>query len=326
MDGLLARPAVVYLLALLPALLWGFSPVLSKRGMAAGGDAVQAALVVVVVDSTLYWGALVVRGGEALPDLPLEAAGVFALAGVVGTALGRIAVFNGIDRVGASVNSAVISARPLFATLFAIGFLGESVGPATLLGVLMLVVGLAVLTLSKGGDLEGWRPRDLLFPIAAAAVFATGNVLRRFGLQRFETAPLEAVALNETAALVALVAYALARNPALFRVGGRALGDDDRGVLGAPRRSYLYFAGSGTLTAVALLSLFAALNHPQGAVAVVDPLAATAPLFTSLFAYFLLGDLESVTRGIVAGAALVVLGVALVTLNPDLAGVAASVT
>ncbi|MFC4359164.1 EamA family transporter [Halobium salinum] len=313
MDGLLAGPPVVYLLALLPALLWGFSPVFSKRGMAAGGDAVEAALVVVVVDSALYWAALAVRGG-GLPfsGLTPVAVGIFALAGVFGTALGRIAVFNGVDRVGASVNSAVISARPLFATLLAAGFLGEAVGPATLLGVLVLVVGLAALTLSKGGDVEGWRPRDLLFPVAAAVVFAVGNVLRRYGLQAFDTTPLEAVALNETAALVVLSAYLLARDP------DRVRGWFGRDSIGLPDRSTRYFAASGTLTAVALLSLFAALNHPQGTVAVVDPLAATAPLFTAVFAYFLLGDLESVTRGVVVGAALVVVGVALVTVQPDL--------
>ena len=82
-------------------------------------------------------------------------------------------------------------------------------------------------------------------------------------------------------------------------------------VFGAPRRTYAYFAGSGTITAVALLSLFAALA--RGRVAVVDPLAATAPLFTVLFAAVLLRDLERVTRGVVVGAALVVLGAALIT-------------
>ena len=127
-------------------------------------------------------------------------------------------------------------------------------------------------------------------------------MLRRYGLQASPINALEAVAVNETAALVALGGYALARK-----------GTD---VLDFPRRSYLYFAGSGTLTAVALLSLFTALARPAGRVAIVDPLAATAPLFTAVFAYFLLGDLERVTRGVVAGAALVVAGVALVTLGP----------
>jgi uncharacterized membrane protein len=66
---------------------------------------------------------------------------------------------------------------------------------------------------------------------------------------------------------------------------------------------------------VALLALFAALSHPGGRVVVVDPLAAAAPLFTAVFAYFLLEDLERVTTGVVGGAALIVAGAVLVTVG-----------
>lgn len=306
LSGLLSAPPEVYLLALVPAVLWGFSPVLSKRGMSAGGDAVQAALVVVVVDSVLYWLLLLFRQGlDLFAGLSWSTLGVFVVAGAVGTALGRIAVFNGVARVGASINSAVISARPLFATALAVGFLGERVTLTTGVGVVVLVSGLVVLTLSKGGDLGGWDPRDLLFPLAAAAFFAVGNVLRRYGLTTSPTNALEAVTLNETAALVALGAYALTRHR--------------DAVFGSPTRSYLYFAGSGVLTAVALLSLFAAFSLPAGDVAIVDPLAATAPLFTTVFSYFLLSDLESVTKGVVVGALVIVIGAALVTLGPGAA-------
>jgi drug/metabolite transporter (DMT)-like permease len=306
MADALAAPPVVYALALVPAVLWGFSPVLSKRGMAAGGTSLQASLAVVFVDSALYLVALAwLRGGEAFAGLTAETFAVFLLAGVFGTALGRLATFAGVDRVGASVNSAGISARPLFATMLAVVFLGEAASLSTAAGILLLVIGLASLALAKGGDITGWEPYELLFPVAGAGFFAVGNVLRRFGLTSSDVSSLEAVALNELAALVVLVGYAVAR--------GRLAE-----IRGAPRETWGYFAGSGTITAVALLSLFAAFGHPEGTVAVVDPLAATAPLFTTVFAFFLLGDLERVTRGVVAGAALVVLGVALVTSGPAL--------
>lgn len=306
MADALAAPPIVYALALVPALLWGFSPILSKRGMAAGGTSLQASLVVVLVDSTLYLIALaVLQGGGAFSGLTTETLGVFLLAGIFGTALGRLATFAGVDRVGASVNSAGISARPLFATMLAVLFLGEAAAISTAVGVVVLVIGLGALALAKGGDISGWEPWELLFPVGAAGCFAVGNVLRRYGLTSSDVTSLEAVALNEVAALVVLFGYAVARG----RVGE---------VWNAPKETWGYFAASGTITAVALLSLFAAFRHPEGTVAVVDPLAATAPLFTTVFAYFLLGDLERVTRGVVLGAALVVLGVALVTSGPAL--------
>ena len=293
--------ADVYAFALLPAVLWGFSPILSKRGMEGGGTAVQASFVVIAVDTTVYWTVLVATGGVGgLLALDAWAVGVFLVGGLVGTALGRIATFAGVDRVGASVNSAAISVRPLFATLIALAWLGEPVGPLTALGVVVLVGGLVVLTTSRGGDLRGWGLRDLLFPLGAALAFAFGNVIRRFGLTTTDVTVLQAVTLNELAALGAMLAFVV--------VTGRR-----EEVLRSPRATYRYFAGSGLLTAVALLSLFEAFD--RGPVAVVDPLAGTAPLFTAVFAAVLLGDLERVTKGLVVGAALIVVGAALITVT-----------
>ncbi|WP_436346365.1 EamA family transporter [Natronorubrum sp. FCH18a] len=290
----------VLALALIPAVFWGFTPIFDKRGMAAGGGSVQASLTVVVVDSVLYWLVIAaVYGRSAFSGLTLEVLLVFVFAGVVGTALGRITIFVGVDRVGASLNSTILSTRPLFATLIALVFLGEPLGPVTGLGIVVLVAGLSLLTISKGGDLGGWQPRDLLWPIAAAATFAVANVSRRYGMLETPISALEAVALNEAAGLIALLAYVAA-------AGGRD-------VLDRPPESYKYFLGSGLLTTVAMLSLMAALGLEGGRIAIVDPLVATAPLFTVLFAAVLLRDLERVTRGVVAGAALVVVGAVLIT-------------
>jgi uncharacterized membrane protein len=65
---------------------------------------------------------------------------------------------------------------------------------------------------------------------------------------------------------------------------------------------------------VALLAFFTAFSLDAGRVAVVDSLAATAPLFTTLFSAVLLRDVERVTRGVVLGALLVVVGVVLITI------------
>ncbi|WP_439028616.1 EamA family transporter [Haloarchaeobius sp. DT45] len=302
----LSAPPAVLLLAFVPALLWGFTPVIEKRALSDGGTPLQAALTVVVVDSAVYLLALALFNPDPFADLTLETVAVFAAAGAVGTAMGRLAIFAGNARVGASISSAAVSSRPLFATALAVGFLGEPLSPPTAVGIVVIVVGLAVLSVSRGGDLSGWTTRDLLVPLAAALLFAAGNVARRWGLGFGEATPLEAVAVNEFAALVALGGYVLAT--------GR------KRVAGKPPKTYLVFAASGFITAVALLSMFTALAAPEGRIAVVDPIVATAPLFTVVFSWLWLGGLERVTRGVVVGVVLVVVGAVLVTGGPALIG------
>lgn len=301
----LSAPQLVYVLALAPAFLWGFGPILDKRAMSEGGAPLQATVVVLFVDILLFALALVVQwtldGKVPLVDLPLWVLGLFVLGGIFGTAIGRLATFAGVRLLGASVNSAAISARPLFATIFAVGLLGESPTMLTLAGVVVLVFGLVLLTVGKGGDIRGWESKYLVFPIVAAAAFGIGNVIRRYGLTATDATVLEALFLNEVTALAILGGFALVRRR--------------EQLTGAPRRTYGLFAASGVITAFALFSLFAALAHPAGRVVIVDPLTATAPLFTTIFSYFLLRDLERVTPSVVGGAALIVVGAVLVTIS-----------
>lgn len=288
----------VVALALFPAMLWGFEPIVSKRGLNAGGRSLQAAVTAVLTTMVVYWVALLGLHGPrgAFAGLEAWAIGVFVVGGLTGTAAGRLGMFAGIRRVGASVTNAVLSSRPLFATTIALVWLGEPVGPLVGVGVVILVGGLVLLTLSKGGDIRGWEPYELLFPFFAAVVFALGNVIRRFGLTTTDVTVLQAVTINETAAAFVLVGYVLAR---------------DRGAITeAPRETFRYFVLSGLITATALLSMFGALD--RGVVAVVDSITALSPLFTAFFAYFLLRDIERITRGIVVGALLIVVGVTLI--------------
>ena len=288
--------------ALAAAAVWAVSMILLKRGLAAGGTIIQGSVVVAGVDAAIYWatiGALAVGGGTSFPGFSLSIVPLFVASGVVGTALGRLLSFDGIDRVGASVNSAAISTRPLFATVLALAVLGEVVSPGTAVGIVVLVAGLVVLARSKGGDLRGWEPRELTFPVLAAVLFAASDVIRRFGLTETPVSPLEAVAFHETAGWIALLGLAAWRYD-LARPSRRALG---------------IFAASGVFNAVSLLLYFQAFAMPGGSVAIVTALVGTAPLFVTAFGAVMLADLERITRGVAVAAVLVVVGAALITLG-----------
>lgn len=288
----------VFLFSGAAALFLGLGPVISKRGLSMGGTWMQAVLLVLGVRTALFWVALVgLSGADPFAGLSPFVVGVFVLGGVLASGVGRIAFAIGIDRIGSSLSNAFTNTRPLFAVLMAVVWLGETVTPGMAAGVLVLVFGLAVLSLSRGGDLSGWRRTDLVFPLLAAVVFAAGNVVRRFGFTISPVTSLQAVTVGETAALVSMVAFAAAT--------GR-LGAD-----GAPRRAFGYFALNGVTAAVGLLAVFVALR--AGPVSIVDPVTATAPLVTTAVAALVLRDVERVTPRLAAGVVLVVGGVALLT-------------
>lgn len=289
----------VVVLALLTAMSWGASAPLSKLGMNEGGRPIQAALTVVAVSVVAYGTVILVRG-ETLLGYPLWVVGLFAATGLAATALARALAYNGVERLGASVNSAGINTRPVWASLLAVFLLGEALTAQMGLGILVVVAGLIALALSEGGDVTGWEYHQLAFPLAAAVTFAGGNVARRFALTTTDVTPLAGVAVNETAGLVGLLVYLLLRHRG-----------DVGTALAAPRRAYAYFVGSGLLNALALFSLFAALD--RGRVVVVDPLSSPTALFAILLTAVLLLDVERITPRLVAGGVLVVTGVVLIT-------------
>lgn len=289
----------VVALALLTAVGWGASDPLSKAGMERGGTPFQVALTVVFVSVVVYWAALVARG-SALFQYPAWVLGLFVVTGLTATALARFLNYVGVQRAGASINAATVNTRPVWATILAVLLLGEAVTVQGALGILVVVSGLVALAFSEGGDVAGWRLRDLAFPLAAALTFAGGNVARRFAFTETDVGALEGVAINETAGLVGLLVFLLIRH-----------GRDIDSFLRAPRQAYAYFVGCGLLSALSLFTLFEALD--RGQVVLVDPLSSPTSLFAILFTFLFLREFETVTVRLVVGAVLVVTGVALIT-------------
>lgn len=286
----------VYALSLAAALLWGLSPSFTKRGIVSGGTSLQGSLVVVSVGMMCYLAATAATGGLAgLTGLSPTTYAVFIASGAIGS-FSWLAYFVGVDRVGASVGEASFTTHPLFATVVAFVLLGEALSLLTAVGVTVIVVGLAVVATSEGGDREGWQWYELVFPLSAAAAYAVSNVVRRFGLTQTAATTLEALTINVVATVVVLLLYAaVTRQRALV----------------PPAESLRHFLVSGVVSAVAFLLLFEALA--RGSVAVVSAIAGLAPVFATLIAAVFLTDVERVTRGIAVGVALVFAGVVLIT-------------
>lgn len=287
-----------YLFGLLAAIIWGLSGVVAKRGLTNGGSPMLLALLSGGVGSTIFWGVLAAqRGGGLFAHLTPAMIGIFALAGLVASCVGRVSHFVGVDRVGATVANAAVTVHPMFSVTLALLFIGEPVRFIELSGMLVIIAGLVVLALSRGGDVKGWKGWEVLIPIGAAFLFGVGDVLRRYAFITTGASSLEGAAVNSLAALTGFTVYVLLSGRwAAFRVS---------------RTTYWYIGVAAVLTPLGLLSLLTGLS--LGRVVVVVPLAATVPLFTIVFSYLLIGDLERVTRGVVVGSAAIVFGIYLIT-------------
>ena len=295
--GALPVDTLAIVASLCTAVLFGAEAICSKRGIEAGGTPLLASLVVAIVSIVLYW-AVVFATIEPSSILTRSSFGIaiFLLSGTIGSGLGLIVIYEGIDRVGASITSAITQGRPLFAAVFGFIVLSESLRATTVTGIVVLVLGLVLISVSKGGDVRGWRRIELTFPLAAAIAFAVGNVVRRYGLTRTDVPLLEGVGINAVGGLVVLVAYvALTRG---------------RGVFAATRRSYGWFLLTGLAAAGGLFAMFFALERER--VAIVDSIVATSPLITLLLAGVFLRNLERITLRVVLGAVLVVFGAILI--------------
>lgn len=286
----------VYTASLLAAVCWGISPVISKRGLSYGGTPMQATTIVVTMGMVTFWCVLFMTEGTSLEQISARAFAIFVTAGVVGTTLGRIANYTGIHRIGASINTAVIGTHPLFAAVAGFLLLKETLSIHQTIGMVIVVTGVVILTLSQGGDLTGWKLQDLLFPLSAAAAYGLGHTIRRFGLTTTPLTTIEAITINDTAAFVGLASYT-------FIVADERFRD-------LPRRCYPYFGVTGLIAAFGLLLFFVALR--SGPVAIATTLVTTSTMFALFFSHLLLGDLERVTPGVVVGAGAVVLGIVLI--------------
>jgi uncharacterized membrane protein len=158
---------------------------------------------------------------------------------------------------------------------------------------MVIVAGTILLSLS--GKHAGFEPRHLVYPFLGASCFGVVAIARKLGLGH--AGPLFGSAMNITAALIASSTFVLASG--------------NRGALRCDRRSLLYFIGGGIAENSGVFLVLLALGF--GDVSVVIPLAGTAPLFVLLLAYLFPIAAEKISWRVVAGAVLIVLGVALLS-------------
>lgn len=227
----------------------------------------------------------------AFQDFELRGIWPFLLAGTLGPGLSQLLFTLAVRDAGPSRTSVTVGTAPIFSVVIALVFLGEPLRAGLLAGALLIVAG-GVLLVGERGRPAHVKRIGLVLALGATIVFAArDNLVRHLSLDT-DVAPGLAAAATLGAGGAVLAAYLLATRRRL------------------PTRGLVAFLPAGICFGLSYVCLFEA--YYRGRVTVVSPLVATESLWGVGLSALLLRRHELVGPRLLAGAALVVCGGALI--------------
>ena len=279
------------LLALTAAFLFSLGPVILKIGLRKGSTDL-AVLVSMVIGLPLMLIAAPFLGGMKLADLTTGTIILFAVGGMLGPLLGRIFLYNGIDRLGSSRAFTIQNTGPLITTIAAIIILAEPVTFWRWFAIIIIVIGLALVGKRSSAVPGPLRMSGVIFAFLAAISFGIRPVIYKIGFQE-QPDPMTASVVGAAAALLGVLVY-------LFTTGKLQS-------LQVDRRSLTLFAIVGVVHNLGFLTVNYAFN--AGDVTQVYPITSTAPLLAFGMSYFILSNVEQLAAWDLVGTLAVVIGV-----------------
>ena len=276
--------------ALVASFCTALSTVLATKGMR-DSNADSANLVLTGVQTTVLTALLI----PDISQLDMRALMWFALSGVCASFVGRLLTLQSYKLMGVAVSSAIVGTSPLLVTIFAILFLGEPLLFPVVAGSALVVVGIALMNVGSGR--LSLKANSIHLAAGASLMFAASNIFRKMGTDISPHAVLEAQ-FSTLFGFAAFMVYMAAKG------GFRGLNVN--------RGNVWWLAGSGAVNAVAWIAL--TMSIAAGRVSVMTSIVYSYPLFSVLLARLMLRDMETLTRRVVAGCIIIVLGVVLVSL------------
>lgn len=153
--------------------------------------------------------------GRLIPHAAPHAFFLLAASGLAGLTLGDLFYFHAISVLGPRLGALLMASAPLWSVLLAYAWLGENPGPAALLGIAAIVVGVAATVLDRRAE-TAWRPGagSRRTAIAAGLLGAvgqgTGLVLAKRGMSDGDgLTPIAATLVRMTVGLAGIACLAL---------------------------------------------------------------------------------------------------------------------
>jgi DME family drug/metabolite transporter len=273
------------------ALCFSIAHIFIRRGLVES-NAMTGSFISLSMSAVVLW--LLTPFFVPLSALWTPAIAIFIAAGIFAPGIGRTLSYVGIERIGVARSVPIVNSSPIFASIFAVIFLGETWIFQNIIGTLLVISGVVTLSMSKPAVGE-WDKWNVIYPIVGAVAFGASSNLRKAGLS-YVSIPLLAAAV--TAGAAAIFSYTL-----LQIQGGKE-------AFKLTRKSAAWLVAAGVFNTAALLSVFHALS--RGKVVIVDPLVSSNPVMTLLLTSIFLRDLEALNLRVIVGALLTVAGTILV--------------
>jgi DME family drug/metabolite transporter len=282
-------------LALLSAVGSGLSVVLVRKNSDLS-NSFNISLILSCVGMLVLWPAAIsVWGTESLS---LSSFLFFGISGLLSPGIVRLLYYQGMTKLGASINSSIYTAYPVYSTLLAVILISEVLSVWNALGIIVVLTGIILANFStnstSGKRKASWK--SLIFPIVAGITFGVASVIRKYALGLSNT-PIIGVAIAYTFSLLPFLLMLTSSNTVR---GGLAL-----------KQSVRWFWAAGIGQAITWILAFYALSFEQ--VSIVAPLLSTEPLFVIAFAFVFLKKLELISTKLIVSSFLTILGVILVT-------------
>lgn len=265
------------------------------------GEVIDMMLISLITNVAIMIPLVAVVHG--IPQITWISVLAFAAAGLTGSFLARLLIITSVEAIGASRTAPVVSSNVFFASLLAILLFGERLTLYHLIGIVLIVAGVAAITWETAqesdptANLRELGP-SLALPIIGAMVIGVEPIFITIGLDG-GMGVLPGVAIKAIAATIGFLLY--------LRYYGALRSD----ILQVSHNTKWY-VGAGVTSTIGIVAVFAALEVAP--VVLVVPLVQISPLIVVvLSAIFLPRRLERVTWQLVAGAIVVVVGAILVS-------------
>lgn len=260
----------------------------------------------VVLTVNVAFAALVFAIERQVTHAPLwfnwKAAGWFALSGVVGIYLGRRMLFDAVHLLGPARASVLHTASPVVTLIVAWFFIGERLGLYEVMLMALVMAGLLATQLppartspALSGDRAAFR-RAMVLSLLTVVGFGTGNAIRGVAIRDWNEAAFGAVLASGAALLCQLVF----ESPIRGLIEGLRRGE---------RKALGLYAASGIATVCG--TMFSAMAMHRIEIAIATVVTYTTPLVVFPVSALLYRNREALSFRTVAGAAMVLAGIAL---------------